>query len=230
MLSAAGGRLSPCSRIRPLVLVAWISASACISVPARYQAPVTRYRPVTARTIAIEGFTVGSLQPTGYTTTTNVGSAFAGGTSGLYVGSGVAEHEQYVFSSEAETFRALLANTGCFRVVAPGSPSDLVLVGQVNSVPNMGWTIPAQFLEGLTLTPIFGVPVPMRGTGEASANIYDHTSGELVSSVSTGKIPLTGWTTIYTGHQDGQRGLATLRGMAMHDLAERLAQATCGEK
>src|SRR5262249_13252127 len=86
--------------------------------------------------------------------------------------------------------------TGCFRVVAPGSPSDQVLIGQVNSVPNMGWTIPVQFLEGLTLTPIFGVPVPMRGTGEASANIYDHASGELVSSVSTGKIPLTGWTTI----------------------------------
>jgi hypothetical protein len=53
---------------------------------------------------------------------------------------------------------------------------------------------------------------------------------KLVGSVSTGKIPLTGWTTIYTGHQDGQRGLAILREMAMHDLAERLAQATCGEK
>src|SRR4030095_14607059 len=77
-----------------------------------------------------------------YTTTTNVGPAFAGGTTGLYVGSGVAEHEEYVLSSEAETFRTLLANTGCFRVVAPGSPSDLVLVGQVHSVPNMGWTIP----------------------------------------------------------------------------------------
>src|SRR5262249_32556213 len=70
MLSAASGRLSPGSRMRRLVLVAWISASACISVPARYQAPVTRYRPVTARTIAIEGFTVGSLEPTRYNKTT----------------------------------------------------------------------------------------------------------------------------------------------------------------
>ena len=41
------------------------------------------------------------------------------------------------------------------------------------------------------------------------------------------KVYLTGWTTIYTGHQDGQRGLAILRGMAMRDLAERAALATC---
>src|SRR5262245_22072671 len=88
--------------MRPLVLLAWMSASACISVPARYQSPVTRYRPMTARTIAIEGFTVSSLQPMGCTTTTSVGSAFAGGTTGLYVGTGVAENEQYVLSSEEE--------------------------------------------------------------------------------------------------------------------------------
>jgi hypothetical protein len=200
-------------------------------VPARYQQPITSYRTPSPRTLGIEGFNVGGFQTTGYTTNTSVGAASAAGTggyaSGSYVGSGLAVHNEYVVSSEAEDFRTLLAQTGCFRVVGPGAPSDLVLIGQVQSQPDMGWTIPAQILKGLTITPIFGVPVPARGSGSASANIYDHQTGELVRSVATRKVYLTGWTTIYTRHEDGQRGLAILRGMAMRDLAERLAQATC---
>src|SRR5438876_1167730 len=84
-----------------------------------------------------------------------------------------------------------------------------------------------QFLEGLTLTPLFGVPVPVRGSGSASANIYQRENRELVSSVNTGTLYLTAWTTIYSSGHDRERGLAILRGMAMRDLADRLAQAVC---
>ena len=179
--------------------------------------------------VAIEGFTVGGFQPTGYSTTTNVGTAVAGDTTGTYVGSSLTEHNQYVISSEAETFRRLLADTGCFRVVAPGTPSELVLVCQLQSEPNLGWTIPVQFLEGLILTPIFGVPYPVRGTGSASANIHLHPSGELESSDTTEKIALIGWTTLYTSRSDAARGLEALRVMAMRDLTDWLARAVCTE-
>jgi hypothetical protein len=184
--------------------------------------------------VAIEGFNVGGFQPTGYTTSTSFGTASAAGSggyaSGSYVGSGLAVHNQYVVTSEAEDFRTILAQTGCFRIVAPGAPADLVLVGQVGAAPDMSWHYAVQFLEGLTLTPLFGVPVPVRGSGGASANVYERQSGELVSSINTGRIYLTGWTTIYSSGRDRERGLALLRGMAMRDLADRLAQAVCAAR
>ena len=211
--------------------ISMVMSSGCMMVPARYREPIRSYPTPAPKTVAIEGFNVGGFQPTGYTTSTSFGTASATGSggyaSGSYVGSGLAVHNDYVVTSEAEDFRTILAQTRRFRIVAPGAPADLVLVGQVHAGPDMSWHYAVQFLEGLTLTPLFGVPVPVRGSGSASANIYQRDNRELVSSVNTGMLYLTAWTTIYSSGHDRERGLAILRGMAMRDLADRLAQAVC---
>jgi hypothetical protein len=215
-----------------LLIAALPIFSGCLMIPEKYLGPVEKRQTNVKKTIAIEGFEVGSFQTIGYTTSSNYGVASAQANnnyaSGSYSGTGIATHNRYVVTSLAEQFRGILASTGCFTVVAPNTKSDLILVGRVNSQADMSWHYFVQFLEGLTLTPLFGVPVPARGSGDASANIYKSGTGELIESVATGKIYLSGWLTIYSFDKE-REGLETIRTMAMHDLAEDLADRFCGQ-
>jgi hypothetical protein len=210
-----------------------LAVNGCMIVPDKYLEPIKKRQIDKKKTISIEGFEVGSFQTTGYSASSDYGavSGRANNTnvSGSYYGGGITTHNQYVVTSLAEEFRGILAGTGCFTVVAPNTKSDLVLVGRVNSQGDMSWHYFVQFLEGLTLTPLFGMPVPERGSGSASANIYKYGTGELIESVSTGKIYLSGWLTIYSSDKE-KEGLATIRTMAMRDLAEEMADRFCNQK
>jgi hypothetical protein len=209
-------------------------ATACMMVPDRYKEPIERAHTASPKTVAVEGFSVGGFQTTGYTTSTNMGTGSALGPGGVatgsYVDSGVAVHDEYIVSSAAEDFRSLLAQTGCFRVVAPGAGSDLLLVGRVQADAANGWLTVVQLLEGLTITPLFGMPFPARLGGSAEVNIYDESTRQLIGSVSTGPVYLTGWTTLYTAKQDGGQGRAVVRAMAMRDLADRIAKDACSRR
>ena len=218
------------SFIRKIPIILFVLLTSCLMVPDRYLEPIKKRQTSSKKTIKIEGFEIGSFQTTGYSTNSNYGTVSAQSNnnhaSGYYSGGGVTTHNQYVVTSEAEEFRGILANTGCFRVVAPNAKADLVLVGRVNSGGDMSWHYFVQFLEGLTLTPLLGMPVPERGSGMASANIYKYDNGELLESVTTKKVYLSGWLTIYSSEKE-KEGLATIRTMAMRDLAEELSNRFC---
>jgi hypothetical protein len=120
----------------------------------------------------------------------------------------------------------MLAQTGCLRVVVNRDKADLIVVGQAGSEGALGAARTlAQVAEGLTLMPLFGMPVPGRVRGWATASLYTR-DGELVGSLAT-EAYLSGWTTLYTVNQDRAKAFGVVRGMAMHDLAEHLAASVC---
>lgn len=208
--------------------------SGCIMVPKQYLEPIKKYKVSKAKTVKVEGFEFSQLQTTGYTTNTNFGTASAANNrgysvNGSYSGVGLTANHQYVSNSAAEDFRGILLQTGCFRVVNSEAKSDLVLVGKIEAGRDMSWHYPAQFLEGLTLTPLLGMPVPARVSGETSVAIYQSDNGELLTSLKTPRIYLSLWTTLYSSERDGNEALSNLRGMIMRDLAENVSKNFCAE-
>jgi hypothetical protein len=218
------------------------TAAGCMSVPARYRAPLPRHVTAAPKRIAVEGFVRDVYRETGRAVATSYGQAQARaaavgvGPGGAYAydgtvraaqsGLAVATQGEYVPTSDAEDIRGLLLETGCFRVTADPGSADLVVRGDADSHGALGAARTlVQVVEGLTLTPLFGVPVPGRVRGVATASVYT-ADGELVGRFGT-EAYLSGWTTLYTAGQDKAKALAIVRGMAMRDLVARLADAAC---
>jgi len=208
--------------------------SSCIMIPDDYL-QIKKYKKSNQKTIKIEGFNIGGYRTDSYTTSTSYGSGSLSDNYGYSlnessINKNIKTNNVYIVTSKAEDFRGILAKTGCFRVVSrKETKADFIVVGQIEAGGDMSWHYPVQFLEGLTLTPLLGMPLPIRGSGTSSANIYKTNNKELLTNIRTQKIYLSAWTTLYSAKNDEKRGLEILYNMIMQDLADKIAQEFCNE-
>jgi hypothetical protein len=216
----------------------------CMQVPARYQQPLPTYPSRAQKALAVEGFTQDQFRPTGIarnfaaggfhsdsradTYGRGVTATAQGHASGGFTAGGLAVQGEYVTTSEAEYIRSMLVQTGCLRVVANRDKAEVIVVGSAGAQEADGPLTAVHILEGLTLTPLLGMPIPGRVRGWATASLYTK-DGEMVGSLSTSTY-LTGFGTLYTAADDMKTALATVRAMAMRDLVEKLADSVCGQR
>jgi hypothetical protein len=199
-----------------LAFLPCILAAACVSIPPGALKPTRTYTPQVDR-LSVSGFQRSEWRQTG--------GAY-GYVGGQYVqGGGGARWGEYVGVTDAPTFRRLLEDTGCARVVDEDASGSLRVDGAADGAYVHGWNTAVIVLEAFTVTPIFGMPLPGVAEGSAGARLYR--DGQFVKGYgATGRLRY--WTTMYSWRRDQPTAINYARVGALRQVADQIATDLCG--
>ncbi|HWO89488.1 MAG TPA: hypothetical protein VNL98_10100 [Gemmatimonadales bacterium] len=217
-----------------------LAAAGCMLTPARFEQPSPRYTNANRVRIAVTGFEYDQFRATGAASSygaaagssTVTGSGYGWQANGLSRAGAAwgsqAVQGEYVTRTLAPDVAVAFANTGCFQVVmGPNAKPDYVFEGRADGYKAMGALRVLAFVEGLTLTPLFGMPILGRAEGQASINVVRVEDGTLVGNFHS-RVPLKVVTTLYTARSAEAEATATARNFAIRDAIEQAAGAFCG--
>ncbi len=191
-------------------------ACGCVSLPPAALRPARLYPPEIEH-LSISGFRRSEWRQTG------AASVYV---SGPHVdGGGGARWGEYVGVTDAPTFRRLLEDTGCARIVEENANGPLRIDGASDGRYVHGWNTAVIILEAFTATPIFGMPLPGVAEGSASARLYR--DGRFVREYGATR-RLRYWTTAYSWRRDQPTAIHYARVMALRQLADEVAADLCG--
>jgi hypothetical protein len=214
----------------PVTLAFLALVIGCTVTPARFrQRHISTYMPKQPIRIRVVGFTFERFRPTGIASAQSFGGIAGSGVAGTWGSGAQAVEGEYVTGSYASDVAAVMANTGCFRVVGPEAQADYVFDGRVDGEKALGFGRRAlSIVEALTLTPILGAPLWGRAEGTASINVYD-AEGTLVRSFYS-TVPVDFVTTLYSHNEDEPNAIHAAMGWAVIDVVEKAASTFCGPK
>ncbi len=190
-------------------------ACGCVSLPPAALRPARLYPPEIEH-LSISGFRRSEWRQTG------AASVYV---SGPHVdGGGGARWGEHVGVTDAPTFRRLLEDTGCARIVEENANGPLRIDGASDGRYVHGWNTAVIILEAFTATPIFGMPLPGVAEGSASARLYR--DGRFVREYGATR-RLRYWTTAYSWRRDQPTAIHYARVMALRQLADEVAADLC---
>lgn len=185
--------------LAPVLALVAAFASGCMTVPARYRAPLEVYAPRVER-LAVAGFSTAEYEAV----------------DGRVL-------------NDANAMRWLLEDTGCVRQVVTGSAErGLRIEGDAHGERHYGFgrTMVRLFEACTVILPYIGLPFPGAADGTATARLYQ--DGRLVKQyTATSRVGY--WTWIYVYMRADRKGIGAARWMALRELADQVAAELCQE-